>query len=466
MKYTKNWRFNVEETNYLNSTPNNSKNDKRDKISLIQICQDLTLSHNFRKIIINNSEDYFECVAPNITYYSFWMWILIIPRVLKDLSHFIIREEWKILYKKFGIKIYYSAGKISPFKKLLNFILAIKFFINLKDGQELLNHVFKEIKCGDLIYDSFIRFNKKSTLNVNDFTLILYIYDCYNQIDYFTELASVKKIEKYYSTYSTYISHGIPVRVFLSKGIKVFIIGYSTFELLKIKELTETDDTQVSPHWSYRKIFSTLENKHNLIKIGLRKIEKRLKGFENLEYMRVNQFDFKSSLEFDSKFDGVLFIGDFFDSQHIYRSMVFEDLYNWLIYTINLTLEFKLNIGFKPHPNQLPESEVLINKIRKKYPDIKWINANTPNNQIFDSGIEFGISVYGTVLSELAYHKIKPICCGDNPCSNYDFIFEAKTKKDYKAMILGNKKLEFKNDFKDKLGECVYMDKIYFSKFR
>tara|TARA_B100001564_G_scaffold254129_1_gene216172 strand:+ start:2542 stop:3945 length:1404 start_codon:yes stop_codon:yes gene_type:complete len=467
LKYTKYWKFNVEEINYFTSLSKNIKNSKKDNISLIQIAHDLTISNNFKKVITNNSADYFEGIAPNITYYSFWMWILIIPRLLKDFSHFKIRKEWKKLYKKFGVKIYYDSRKISFYKKFSNFILAVKFFCELNDREKLLNHIFKDVKCGDLIYDSYLRYNKKSTVNIKDLTLILFIYDCYNQIIYFKELVNSKKIIKYFSTYSTYISHGIPVRIFLNEGIKVFTIGYSTFDNLKIKELNKSDNWQVSPHWLYKEIFKSLNNKNKLIDLGLKKIKDRLNGLDQLEYMDSNQYDPSyNRVSFRSEYDGVVFIGDFTDAQHIYRSLVYNDLYQWFVDTVRIVKKYKLNVGFKPHPNNKPESKKIIIELKKRFPGISWIDPKVSNRSIFNSNIKYGVSAYGTVLSELAYFNKVPICCGDNPCSNYNFIFEAKNKLDYDKLIKNGLKLKLPDDSKKQLGEFIYMDKIYFSKMR
>ncbi|MBT4246586.1 MAG: hypothetical protein HOD79_04495, partial [Flavobacteriaceae bacterium] len=228
--FTKYWKFNIQETDYFNSISKHSNNIVNEKINLIQSVHDLKMAHNFKKIISDNPNEYFQCIVPNITYYSFLYWVTIIPKILKDFHHYMIRKEWRKLYNKFGINIYYNSKNIRFLKKISNFILAFKFFTKLSSREELLNHNFNSIKCGDLIYDSYLRFNKKATLNINDYTLILFLHDCYNQIDYYQDLVKTKTIINYYTTYSTYISHGIPVRVFLDKGVNVYVIGYSTFK--------------------------------------------------------------------------------------------------------------------------------------------------------------------------------------------------------------------------------------------
>jgi hypothetical protein len=141
--------------------------------------------------------------------------------------------------------------------------------------------------------------------------------------------------------------------------------------------------------------------------------------------------------------------------------MVFEDFYEWTIFTIEFTIKKNLRIGFKPHPNQSIESKKVIKDLKVKYPLITWIDENISNNNIFNSGIKFGVSVYGSVLPELAFHKIIPICCGDNPASSFNFIFEAKSKNEYKKLLLNTNDLSFQKNLKSQLGTYFYMNYLH-----
>ena len=87
-----------------------------------------------------------------------------------------------------------------------------------------------------------------------------------------------------------------------------------------------------------------------------------------------------------------------------------------------------------------------------------WINPDTSNNIIFDSGIKFGISHHGTVISELAYNDIVPICCAENPTSSFDFTYQAKSISEYEKLILESGTLKLKN--KNEVGEFYYMHYI------
>lgn len=467
IKKLKLWFLNQEEKKAISDFPLR-KNFNSKNFSLVQCPHDLVYSSAFGKIVQLNPESSFGGLCPNITYVSFTYWILIIPSLLKQFYHLIIRKKWKKIYSFIELDLFFYPNSPPVFKKIKYLYLAIIEFRKLKFKKDILKHSFNGILCGDLIYDSYLRFNKKPTLNIFDPTLILFIYDCYCQISYYENLSEKYVIQKYYSTYSSYISHGIPVRVFLKNGIQVFTIGHTidkvdSADKIKIKELNPDDPSDDHPHWEYRKIFNTLNDKENLIKNAFTKFSKRFQGENDLDYMESNQYskDYKS-IKFKDKYDGVVFIGDFFDKQHCYRTMIFNDLYEWLIHTIQLTIKNNLNIGFKTHPNQLRSSKIMIDIIKLRFPSIRWISSKVSNKVIFSSGIKFGISIYGTVLPELAFHNIKPICCADNPASEYDFIFEAKNKEEYDYLVMNHEILKLNKNSKEQLGEFYHMNNIYF----
>jgi len=200
----------------------------------------------------------------------------------------------------------------------------------------------------------------------------------------------------------------------------------------------------------------------NEVKIGLKKFSKRFIGSDDngvISSLSVNPYKIKCDSNYNYKLDGVLFLHDFYDSHKLYGEVIFNDFYEWTIYTLELIRKHKLNIGIKPHPHKLTiESDSAVEKIKFKYNDLKWLDPNVSNNVLFKSGISFGISHHGTVLSELAYSNIVPICCSSNPTSSFGFTYEAKSIKEYKKLILNSRNLKIKN--KNDVGKFYYMHYI------
>ena len=461
----KNWSFNNEEKEII-LKKRLETSYKSDKIILIQCPKDLYWFEKIEEIAVFYKNYNIKGVVPQIRYKKVKQIIFYWIELLHKLNELFLRRKWEKIYSSLGIIDYYGPRFFDKKKALKNFLLAYKFFKKIKSKEELLNHNFNGIKCGDLIYDSYMRYNNKPTIDINDFNLIFYITDCYNHINYYTNLARNETLIAYYSTYSTYISHGIPVRVFSKFGIKTFTFGYFKVKNfhLKLKKLTSEDTIQTKPYWNFKNIFDSLKEKEKekYAALGYKEFGKRFKGSNDLSYMKSNQYSNRYvSPPLKFQLDGVVFIGDFFDSQHIYRSMVFNDLYEWLIYTIDLVVKHNLNVGFKPHPNQLEKSRKIINKLKNNYSKVIWIDPHVSNNVIFKSGIKYGISVYGSVLQELAYNKISPISCGDNPTSSFDFVFEATTKSEYKKLILNPYNLLQPEDVEKQIGAFYYMYHIY-----
>lgn len=145
--------------------------------------------------------------------------------------------------------------------------------------------------------------------------------------------------------------------------------------------------------------------------------------------------------------DGVIFLQDFYDSPHDWGKLVFDDFYKWTIHSLNIIKKYNLKIGIKPHPNSWnnsPDSILIYERLKEKFPNITWLDKNYPNEIIFKN-IDFGISCTGTVLFELAYHNIKAISCGDHPGINFNFTINAKDKIEYKNLLLNAKNLKLPN---------------------
>ena len=141
--------------------------------------------------------------------------------------------------------------------------------------------------------------------------------------------------------------------------------------------------------------------------------------------------------------------------------MIFNDFYEWINHTIELVERNGMKVGFKGHPNQTAQSIEILEKLKLRHPNIYWIDPNLSNIVILGSSIKFGISVYGTVLHELAYFGKIPICAGDNPHSAFNFIFEAKSILDYDNLVLNFNDLILPPHYKEEVAIFYFMHNEY-----
>lgn len=460
IKKLKLWYLNSEEKNSIETRRFiNTENSSR--TILIQCLYDNEFFAEYSKILKTNNSYKVIGFFPVVYYYSFTEAILIIPAILKKIHHLIQRVKWKKIYSSIGVNDFQSPLEIPISVKFQNLLKAILFFNKLKTKEQLIKHKFEGILCGDLIYDTYLRFSKKATLKVRDFDLIIYLSTCYDQIWISKKISKSYKFLKYLGTYSTYINSGIIIRVFLENQISTYLINKSYPGEVFYKKLSQNDWRHVKDHSNFSNEFKTLNSNSLAIK-GYKSFGERFKGNNDLKYMKINQYSSKQDEElFSLDFEGVVFLHDFFDSPHIYKSFIFTDFYEWVLFTINLVLKNNLNIAFKPHPNQLPESREIVEKLKKEFPLIHWLDEKLSNSTIFKSNLKFGISVHGTVLAELAYHNLIPIACGDNPTSSFNFVFEAKSLEEYISFISNYKDLILPKDIKKQIGIYYYMNYIH-----
>ena len=149
--------------------------------------------------------------------------------------------------------------------------------------------------------------------------------------------------------------------------------------------------------------------------MGIKSLSSRFQGNDDLGWFKSFGTHPYCNLDerLDIKFNGVLFLHDFYDGPHYYGQTLFLNFFEWTTHTLDFIKKNRLNIAIKTHPFQSKRSSEVCNFLKMKYDSLTWMD-NISNRTIFKNKIEFGITQHGTVISELAYHKIKPIYCGDH----------------------------------------------------
>lgn len=381
-------------------------------------------------------------IYPIIFYPKLLDTLLILPLVIKYIRFRINKNNWKKRYLSLGIKFY----KINRYNYFSCFVKSIVKYKSIRTNEDILSLKANNIHIGDLVYDTYLRYYNKPTLDKKNFGIFVIIFRSYQLLQLLNEINKYKIVNKYFSSYCTYISHGLPVRFFLKNKSKVFSSG-NIYEIIKRHDFDDPYQTR------NLKFDHNLKNKN--IEIGLKKIEKRIHGIEKLAFMKTSTFNDENEFKHDDLI-GVVFLHDLFDSPHIYGNMIFNDFYEWTIYTLNLIEKNNLKIGVKPHPNQINESKVIIEKLKKKYNKLCWIDEITSNKSILQSNIKFGISVYGSIIGELAYFGKFSISCGKNPYNNFSFLVNSRDILEYSNNIIRAINSDKKTNYKTEVGNFYY----------
>jgi hypothetical protein len=371
----------------------------------------------------------------------------ILHEIYNRLFDFIIFYKWKKLYRAVGIETFEKINTPLIVSRKLK-INKYKHFLNKKN---FFNFNIKDVNIGDILYDTYLRFRVQPTLFMKDYFLHKLIVSSNLIFLKLDKLRKKYKFKFFFTSYTSYIHHGLPVRYFLKKKVKVF----SGQNMSQYNKKISKNDTKHSED------FSQFKNKKDIIRKNKKflrlsqldlnyrfsKTEKK----STLSYMATDTYNLKRNLNLNLKIldnmDGVMFLQDFYDSPHDWGNLAFNDFYIWTIFTLNIIKKYNLKIAIKPHPNSWnnsPDSIALYERLKKKYPDIIWLDKDFPNKIIFKK-IKFGISARGTVLFELAYHGIKALSCGVYPGIDFNFTIHADNKHQYKYNLLNVEKIKKPN---------------------
>jgi hypothetical protein len=362
----------------------------------------------------------------------------------KIIFYFLFRK-WKKLYKSIGIKKIYKLDNKIYYKN--------RFFKkNFKSRADLFNYKFNNINVGDIIYDTYLRFRARPTLFLNDLFLKKIVNKSYSIANNLEKIYQKYKFDYFFTSYSSYIHHGLPVRFFLKKNVKVFS-GKNNSQYNK--KLSMNNLSHAEDYKKYKLYYNEVANNKKFLRFSrndlIYRFSNKKKSNGNLSYLSIDTYNIKKDFFNETKklqnVEGVLFLQDFYDSPHDWGNLIFDDFYIWTIFTLNIIKKYKLKIAIKPHPtswHNSVDSVFVYKRLKKKYPDLIWLDKDFPNKLIFKK-IKYGISATGTVLFELAYHNIKAISCGDHPGKNFNFTILAKNRKHYKKILLNINNLKKPN---------------------
>ena len=187
-------------------------------------------------------------------------------------------------------------------------------------------------------------------------------------------------------------------------------------------------------------------------KEGKKIIQNIISGKKRYYYLKNSSYNNKKiskTKNLKHRIKVVIFAHDFVDSPHIYGNHFFSDFNQWFDF-LNQTIK-KTNYDWyiKDHPASSFLTTQKINELLKENKNLKLIEKNFPNNKLKFLGIQFVLTVYGTVASELPIYNIKVINASKNqPHADFNFSINPKNLDEYKKLIMNLKNNKFKIDKK------------------
>lgn len=330
---------------------------------------------------------------------------------------------------------YWCATWAHPLSNLGDWIRSKALWHQLRRHSEDCLLQIDGIEVGDLLVDSYLRFKPSPEFDVTDPFVRHLVWQALRDVRQAHAYFGRVRPRLYLTSYTTYLEHGIPARVALRHGVDVWSFGnLNRFG----KRLTCSDTYHTQDFSSYKREFEALDRQPERLQEARVQLEHRLSGGIDAatSYMRKSAYA-AAEVELPAGLDGgvVVFLHDFYDSPHVYPELVFHDFWRWICCTVDMLQKVGVPFFLKPHPNQIALSDQALERLRQKYPDLKWLPAGVSNVQLARAGIACGITVYGTVAHELAYLGVPSIGCARHPHHAFDFCRTARTRPEYEALL-------------------------------
>ena len=373
-------------------------------------------------------------------------------------------RQWERAYGTLINDIAYRSAPIfKPVIFLKSWIKSRLLWNMLIKQQKDFSLIVDGVDYADLVIDTYLRFKPAPSFDVSSSFVRYVICQLLQDILQAEEYFSSVKPRYFLSSYSTYTVHGVPARVAMKHGVKVLTFGdFSGF----YKELTQDDPYHSKNCSNYRSEFDQLKQQEEKLGQSELMLGQRLKGHIDLaiSYMRESAYSRKLHEMNTHDFDGgvVIFLHDFYDSPHIFPGLVFSDFWDWVLTTIKALEQSKIKFYLKPHPNQIEINKDVIDKLKKQFPNLNWLDSKVNNVELVKNGLVCGLTVYGTIAHELAFMGVPSITCAQHPHHKFDFCRTAHTREEYIAMLQSPEKLPIdKHEMKKQALTFYYMHNIH-----
>lgn len=366
------------------------------------------------------------------------------------------------IYLSFGGKLLYRNNDLYKNQKKIKSLIS-EIITGLKNKEDVIKIQIEGIKIGDLLYDTYLRYANRPEADLNDPFLKTLIEQAVNIFYVSKDKIDEFKIKALVTSYTTYIYHGIIVRLCLEKNIPVYSIGgyYSL-----VHQVLKEYPSHANNHFHFKKLFHQLPEKQRILDTYKPQFEKRFKGVIDsaTSYMKQSAFSAEKNHELD-KLDWsnsvVILAHCFFDSPHIYRDLLFPDFFDWINFTINELLKQNITVIVKQHPNGTFQNDGIFEQLKKTYPTVLFIDKKTSQLQIINSRPKAIVTAYGTAAAEFSYLNFPVVTIYDNPFTAYDFTYLAQTKEEYKELLAAIMQLKPKQD-QNRIIEYYYMQYFFF----
>ena len=359
------------------------------------------------------------------------------------------------IYKSFGVSKFVKPS-VNKNIDLKSNIIFNSLISRIKNKNDILNLKIDDIECGDLIYDGFLKNYYKYTLDINSEQFHNYLNN-FIKLYLFWDNYLNKNIVKSIIGVHTCYAYGLILRIALNKNIKVFTAECGKiYQLNKNRQISNMEIKDLK-----KKVNSLRKDQLDILKDRAKlSIKNRFEGkiSNNIDELVTtksanhNNYSIKNKVLIQNeKIKVLIATHNIGDAHNAFGKSYFEDFYEWLIFLGSISEKTNYDWYIKDHPyysdlkyaTSLQRTYELSKKIEKKFKSIKRLDPNLSHHQLRDEGINFVLTIYGTISWEYAYFNI-PVLTATNSCPtmNFDFNCHSSSRQNYEKNLMNLDKIK------------------------
>jgi hypothetical protein len=308
-------------------------------------------------------------------------------------------------------------------------------FRSKKDVEDLM---LEGLWIGDLLYDSHCLQYMLPTVEIDDERFRGSLEDAVRSYVYWRDYFQDHDVQSVIVTHTVYVHSGVIARLAIKKGIPVYQINATHLYFLSKKNLWAYND-----FFYYPEGFQELPQKvqKEALKIAKERLDLRFSGRTGVDmhYSTKSAYGRKNServLRESDKTKILVATHCFFDNPHPYGINLFPDFYEWLYFLGEVSKKTDYDWYIKTHPDFLPGNIPIIEEFIRRYPRFSLVPSNTSHLQLIEEGIQYGLTVYGTIGFEYAALKIPVINASlCNPHIRYNFNIHPRSIEEYERIL-------------------------------